>query len=64
MPSPSAPSAPPRPAPIETTLLRLVQVLGDLTDDDRLIGALVAQMIADGRVRLTGNFANQRLTLD
>lgn len=47
--------------PIETTLLELVQTLGELTDDDREVVEAVLDLLRDGRVRLTGNFANQRL---
>lgn len=50
-------------SPIETTLLELVQTLGELTDDDREIVEAVLALLRDGRVRLTGNFANQRLAL-
>ncbi len=50
--------------PIETTLLELVQVLHELTHDDREIVATVISLIDDGKVRLTGNFAGQRLRVD
>ncbi len=49
--------------PVETTLLELVQTLGELTDDDREVVDTVLELLRDGRVRLTGNFANQRLAL-
>lgn len=49
--------------PVDTTLLELVQTLGELTDDDREVVEAVLALLRDGRVRLTGNFANQRLAL-
>ncbi|MBW2242452.1 MAG: hypothetical protein JRH01_10735 [Deltaproteobacteria bacterium] len=49
--------------PVETTLLELVQTLGDLTDDDREIVEVVLELLREDRVRLTGNFAGQRLVL-
>ena len=44
-------------APGETTLLELVQVLSELTDDDREVVATISSLLEEGRVRLTGNFA-------
>ena len=44
-------------APVETTLLELVQVLSELTDDDREVVAAISSLLEEGRVRLTGNFA-------
>ena len=49
--------------PVETTLLELVEALGDLTDDDREIVAVVLQLLREGRVRLTGSFKDQRLAV-
>ncbi|MCP3984191.1 MAG: hypothetical protein GY723_07365 [bacterium] len=49
--------------PVETTLLELVQTLGDLTDDDREVVEVVLELLREDRVRLTGNFAGQRLVL-
>ncbi|MAE93139.1 MAG: hypothetical protein CL910_00620 [Deltaproteobacteria bacterium] len=56
-----APNRPP--APVETTLLELVQVLGELTDDDREVVAAVRDLLAERRVRLTGNFAGENLAV-
>lgn len=50
-------------APVETTLLELVQVLGELTDDDREVVATVRDLIAQRRIRLTGNFAGKKLAV-
>ena len=48
---------------IETTLLELVQTVGELTEDDREVVATVIEMLRSGRVRLIGNFRGQRLAL-
>jgi hypothetical protein len=48
-------------AVVETTLLDLVQTLGELTDDDRQVVEAVIELLRTGRVRLTGNFRGQRL---
>ncbi len=56
-------SAPARLAPVETTLLELVQVLSEITEDEQEIAETVASLIDEGRVRLCGNFAGQRLAL-
>lgn len=42
---------------VETTLLELVQVLSELTDDDHEVVAAISSLLEEGRVRLTGNFA-------
>ena len=39
-----------------TTLLDLVRVIGEVTDDDREIVATVLHMLRSGRVRLSGSF--------
>jgi len=39
-----------------TTLLDLVRVVGEVTDDDREIVATVLHMLRSGRVRLSGSF--------
>ncbi len=39
-----------------TTLLDLVRVIGEVTDDDREIVATVLHMLRTGRVRLSGSF--------
>lgn len=61
--TPAPRSAGTRIAPVETTLLELVQVLGEITEDEREIAETVASLIDEGRVRLCGNFAGQRLAL-
>ena len=48
---------------VETTLLELVQTLGELTLDDREVVATVIEMLHSGRVRLIGNFRGQRIAL-
>ena len=48
---------------IETTLLELVQTIGELTEDDREVVATVIEMLHSGRVRLIGNFRGQRIAL-
>ena len=46
---------------IETTLLDLVGVIAEETQDDREIVATVLRMLRSGRVRLIGNFRDHRL---
>jgi len=48
---------------VETTLLELVQTIGELTQDDREVVATVIEMLRNGRVRLIGNFRGQRIAL-
>jgi hypothetical protein len=48
---------------VETTLLELVQTVGELTEDDREVVATVIEMLHTGRVRLIGNFRGQRIAL-
>ena len=48
---------------VETTLLELVQTIGELTQDDREVVATVIEMLRSGRVRLTGNFQGQRIAI-
>ena len=48
---------------VETTLLELVQTIGELTSDDREVVATVIEMLHNGRVRLIGNFRGQRIAL-
>ena len=48
---------------VETTLLELVQTIGELTEDDREVVATVIQMLHSGQVRLIGNFRGQRIAL-
>ena len=48
---------------VETTLLELVQTIGELTPDDREVVATVIEMLHNGRVRLIGNFRGQRIAL-
>jgi len=49
-----------RPRVVETTLLELVQALGELTHDDREVVATVVELVREGKVRLTGSFRGQR----
>ena len=46
---------------VETTLLELVQTVGEITDDDREVVQTVVELLRTGRVRLIGNFRHQRL---
>lgn len=48
---------------VETTLLELVQTIGELTDDDREVVATVAELLKSGHVRLIGSFRGQRIAL-
>ena len=48
-------------AAVETTLLELVQTVGELTEDDREVVETVIELLRTGRVRLIGNFRGQRL---
>ena len=45
-------------ATITCTLLELVHVLNEVTDDDREVVATATFLVNSGRVRLCGNFAN------
>jgi hypothetical protein len=47
-------------APQVTTLLELVRVLGEITDDDREVVATVLSLLRSGQVRLCGNFRGAR----
>lgn len=49
--------------PVETTLLELVQALGELTDDDREVVETVVDLLRTGRVRLIGTFRGQRIAI-
>lgn len=44
---------------LDVTLLQLVRVLGELTDDDREVVAVALHMIRSGSVRLCGSFRNR-----
>ncbi len=55
-PVPSAPV-------VETTLLELVQTLGELTDNDREVVATVVDLLHSGKVRLVGNFRGTKLAV-
>ena len=48
-------------APRVTTLLELVRVLGEITDDDREIVATVLSLLRSGKVQLCGNFRDAPL---
>ena len=47
---------------IETTLLSLILTVAEVTDDEAEIVATVLHLISSGKVRLSGNFRNQRLS--
>lgn len=46
---------------VETTLLELVRVVSELTDDDREVVATVMEMLRSGRVRLCGTLRGATL---
>ena len=49
--------------PIECSLIELLEILNDVTDDDHEVAATVASLVNSGRVRLTGNFAGAQIDL-
>ncbi len=51
----------PRTPPVETTLLALVQALGEITSDDREVIATARHMINTGSVKLIGILRGQKL---
>ena len=59
----AATQLPNKSAPIETTLLELVQLLEELTEDDQLVVATVCDLLKRGEVRLIGNFRDERLAV-
>jgi hypothetical protein len=46
--------------PHPCTLLELVRVLTEITDDEREVVATVLHMLSTGSVRLIGNFKNAK----
>jgi hypothetical protein len=48
------------PEPHPCTLLELVRVLSEITDDEHEVVATAIHMICSGSVRLTGNFKDSR----
>ena len=46
---------------IDTTLLELVEVIAEETNDDREIVATVLHLLRSGRVRLIGSFRGHRV---
>jgi hypothetical protein len=46
---------------IDTTLLELIEVIAEDTEDDREIVATVLHMLRAGHVRLIGNFRGRRV---
>jgi hypothetical protein len=46
---------------VETTLLELVRVVSEVTEDDREVVTTVMEMVQSGRVRLCGNFRDSTL---
>jgi len=50
-------------AVVETTLLELVQTIGELTDDDREVVSTVSELLKSGHVRLIGSFRGRRIAL-
>ncbi len=46
---------------VETTLLELVRVVSEVTEDDREVVTTVMEMLRSGRVRLCGNFRDTNL---
>jgi hypothetical protein len=47
----------------ERTLLELVQSIGEITSNDEEVVATVIYMLRSGRVRLCGNFRDERIDL-
>jgi hypothetical protein len=48
---------------LHTTLLNLVGVVNQVTEDDRLVVATVVHLVNSGRARLRGTFENTRLII-
>jgi hypothetical protein len=48
-------------APLATTLLDLVRVVGEVTDDDREVVATIRYLLRTGRVVLCGSFRGSLL---
>ncbi|HEY8155530.1 MAG TPA: hypothetical protein VII72_15495 [Myxococcota bacterium] len=48
------------PEPHPCTLLELVRVLSEITDDEHEVVATVIHMLCSGSVRLIGNFRDSR----
>lgn len=48
---------------IHTTLLDLVWTVNQMTDDDRLVVAIVTHLVNSGQARLTGAFKNTRVII-
>jgi predicted nucleic-acid-binding protein len=46
---------------VETTLLELVRVVSEVTEDDREVVTTVMEMLRSGRVRLCGSFRGSTL---
>ncbi|MEN8182356.1 MAG: hypothetical protein ABFS46_07455 [Myxococcota bacterium] len=46
---------------IETTLLELVRVVSEVTEDDREVVTTVMEMLRSGRVRLCGTLRDKNL---
>lgn len=49
--------------PHACTLLELVEVIGEVTDDDREVVATVIHLLESGQVRLCGNFRDEPLAM-
>ncbi len=47
-------------APVQVTMLELVATVGELTEDDDEVVAVVIHMLATHRARLCGSFKNVR----
>jgi hypothetical protein len=56
----SAQLFPPSP-PLHTTLLDLVRAVNEMTDDEQVVIATVAQLVNSGQARLIGTFKNARM---
>jgi len=51
--------APARTVTVETTLLELVRVISESTNDDSEVVSTVVHMLRSGRVQLCGTFRNE-----
>jgi hypothetical protein len=49
---------------IETTLLDLIQAVNQVTTDDRLVAATVANLVNSGHAELMGNSRGKRIMIE
>lgn len=51
-------------SPMHTTLLELVWAVSREVDDDRMVAAIIVDLVNGGRARLTGTFKNAKLSIE